>query len=102
MLVLAVCITAVAAGAVIAATVLVSVASVREDARWTLGKTRAGWVERTGRRVVDFHSELTQMPLPKSRVERACGPRGQRWDELPSHRPASKPASAERQPLLHA
>ncbi len=58
----------VVAGAPIGATVLVSVASRREDRDWTLRGTAPGTTEAAARRIVDFHSEGV-WPWPKSRPE---------------------------------
>ncbi len=53
----------------IVAIVLVSVASRREDAEWTLnGSAPPGPARAAARRVVDFHSEELEWPRPKSRI----------------------------------
>jgi len=46
--------------------VLVSVASRREDAAWSLGRPAQGWVQSAARRIVDFHSEEPCWPVPKN------------------------------------
>ena len=50
----------------IAAVVVVSVASHREDAAWSLGEPARGLVQATARRLLDFHSEDPAWPLPKN------------------------------------
>jgi hypothetical protein len=49
-----------------AAIVVVSIASRREDAAWTLGKPAPGTVQSAARRLLDFHTEDPAWPLPKN------------------------------------
>lgn len=53
-------------GAPVGAAVLVSVASRREDRRWSLGGTAPGRLEAVARWIVDFHSEAPRLPRPKN------------------------------------
>jgi hypothetical protein len=50
----------------IAATVVVSIASRREDAAWSLGQPPQGMVQATARRVLDFSTECPALQLPKN------------------------------------
>lgn len=50
----------------IAAVVVVSMASHREDAAWSLGEPAPGMVQAAARRLLDFHSEDPAWPLPKN------------------------------------
>ncbi len=47
-------------------TVLVTLASRSEDSKWSLGGPAVGPVERTARRVLDFHTEFDEWPRPKN------------------------------------
>jgi len=65
----------------IVAIVLVSVASRREDAEWTLnGGTPPGPVRAAARRVLDFKSEEIEWPRPKSRVPILTHQRTPDWE----------------------
>jgi hypothetical protein len=48
--------------------VLVSIASRREDAAFSLGSQPRSQMQLLARRVVDFSSEASSLPLPKSAV----------------------------------
>lgn len=50
----------------IAAVVVVSMASHREDAAWSLGEPAQGVAQTAARRLLDFHSEDPALPLPKN------------------------------------
>lgn len=50
----------------IAATVVVSIASRREDAAWSLGQPPQGLVQAAARRVLDFSTECPELQLPKN------------------------------------
>jgi hypothetical protein len=50
----------------IVATVVVSVASRREDKAWSLPDPAESIVQAAARRIVDFHSEAPGWPLPRS------------------------------------
>lgn len=50
----------------IAAVVVVSMASHREDAAWSLGEPARGVVQAAARRLLDFRSEDPAWPLPKN------------------------------------
>src|SRR5262245_36290959 len=50
----------------IAAVVVVSKASRREDAAWSLGEPAQGVAQAAARRLLDFHSEDPAWPLPKN------------------------------------
>jgi hypothetical protein len=49
-----------------AAIVVVSIASRREDAAWSLGGPARGPVQAAARRLLDFHSEDPAWPVPKN------------------------------------
>jgi hypothetical protein len=49
----------------IVATVVVSVASRREDKSWSLRDPAQGAVQAAARRIVDFHSDAPGWPLPQ-------------------------------------
>jgi len=78
-------ILAVAAGAPILLTVLVSVASRLEDDAWTLGGPPPSPLEAIARRIVSFSSEARELPVPKS-VARAQLRRGGTEAEAPRRR----------------
>jgi hypothetical protein len=65
MLIAMVAITAMAVSAVIAATALVSLASVWEDTRWTLGKPATGRIQTAARRILSYHSDATRRPVAR-------------------------------------
>jgi hypothetical protein len=50
----------------IAATVVVSIASRREDAAWSLGQPPQGLMQAAARRVLDFSTECPDLQLPKN------------------------------------
>jgi hypothetical protein len=80
MAVLLTSLAAVAVSSLIAAGILVTVASKREDKAWSLGKPPRGPVDAIARRILDFHSDDPELPQPKSRVDRhlvQMAPRGQ-------------------------
>ena len=80
----------------VAAVVVVSLASRREDAAWSLGESAQGGVQAAARRLLDFHSDDPALPLPKN-----CRP------ARPAARPAAPvlrsvgPASVQRGPVTH-
>lgn len=53
----------------IVAIVVVSMASRREEAAWSLGEPVQGTVQTAARRLLDFHSEDPSWPRPRN-----CGP----------------------------
>jgi hypothetical protein len=57
----------------IGAAIVVSIASITEDRRRSLGRQARGPVERAARRLVDFHTETADWPLPKSYGQPAGG-----------------------------
>jgi hypothetical protein len=86
-------ITAVAVGALVIAVVLVSVASRREDAAWSLSQPASGPVHSAARRLLGFHSEDFGWTRPKSRCTARAGEStpdgreqclGDPWHPLPS------------------
>lgn len=50
----------------IVAIVVVSLASRREEAEWSLGEPAQGRVQAAARRLLDFHSDDPAWPLPKN------------------------------------
>ena len=94
-------IAALTAGSPIIATVIVSVASRREDSEWTLGEPDVGPIRTFARRIVDFRTDDTDdaddvvWPRPRS----YAGARIQRKATTPSREPEpgedSEPAEAE-------
>lgn len=50
----------------IAATVVVSIASRREESALSLGEPAPGLIQAVARRVLDFSTECPSLPLPKS------------------------------------
>lgn len=65
-MIIALFIIAALASVPIAATVVVSIASRREDAAWSLGGPAPGMVQAAARRLLDFHTEDPAWPVPKS------------------------------------
>src|SRR5215469_14188224 len=65
-MIIALFIIAALASVPIAATVVVSIASRREDAAWSLGGPAPGAVQAAARRLLDFHTEDPAWPVPKS------------------------------------
>lgn len=57
----------------IVATVVVSVASRREDKAWSLHDPAQGVVQTAARRIVDFHSEVPGWPLPRNYAQVRSG-----------------------------
>ncbi len=57
---------AVVVSAPMAAALLVSVASRREDAAWSLGKPPRSWLEAAARRVVAFDADSIDWPRSKA------------------------------------
>jgi hypothetical protein len=51
----------------IAAVVLVSIASRREDSAWSLAEAPRGAGQAAARRILDFHTEKTSLPVSKER-----------------------------------
>jgi hypothetical protein len=88
MLIAMVAITAMAVSAVIAATALVSLASMREDARWTLGEPATGRIQRAARRILSYHSDATRRPVPRGRARTRARPRGPGREGIPDSAPA--------------
>jgi hypothetical protein len=74
----------------IVATVIVSVASRREDKAWSLRDPAHGVVQDAARRIVDFHSESRGWPLSSSygQVRRSYG---QVRSSAPAPRSVSQP-----------
>ena len=50
------------------AAAIVSVASKREDAAWSLGLPAGNPVDAAARRIVDFHTELSRVPATKEQA----------------------------------
>lgn len=73
--------------------VLVSIASLSEEAAQSLGRQAPGTLQRMARRLLGYRSEAKPAPRPASRVERGPAPR-------PGYRrsPARQPLPA-RQPM---
>ena len=65
MVVLLILIGAVAFGVPVFATLLVSVASRREDSVWTLGGPPPSLVQAAARRIVAFHGQDIEWPQPQ-------------------------------------
>ena len=59
-------IAAAVVGLPIVATVVVSIASRREDAAWSLGQPPQGMVQAAARRVLDFSTECPSLQLSKT------------------------------------
>lgn len=73
MLIVLLIITAAAAGAPIAACVLVSLASTREDSAGTLSEPAAGPLDSWARRILEFHTDAPNC-FPHSRGRRLSHP----------------------------
>ena len=56
-------------GLPVAAAALVSLASRREEARWSLGRPAQDLLQTAARRVIGFHSDLLTWQKPKSRAQ---------------------------------
>lgn len=65
-MIIAAFIIAAVASVPFAAIVVVSIASRREDAAWSLGQPPRGMVQAAARRVLDFSTECSALQLPKS------------------------------------
>lgn len=70
----------------LAAVVVVSIASHREDAAWSLDKPAPGLIQAVARRLLDFHTEDPAWPVPKNA--------GQARPAAPAPRPAAKPVAS--------
>jgi hypothetical protein len=81
-------IAAAVVSAPIGAAILVSIASRREDTRWSLDRPAQGPISATARRIVDFHSELAEWPRPRGMARPAR-------DLQPSHSSAGEPPAGE-------
>lgn len=88
MLIAMAAITAIAVSAVIAATALISLASVREDARWTLGEPATSRIEKAARRILRYHSDTTRHPVPHGHAPAWTCPHGPRREAIPGAAPA--------------
>jgi hypothetical protein len=62
-------IAAMAVSVPLIAALLVSVASRREDANWTLGAPPASWLEAAARRIVAFNADSVEWPRSKARQQ---------------------------------
>jgi hypothetical protein len=78
-------IAALTASAPIAAAVLVSIASRREDHEWTLGEPNVSPTLMIARRILDYHTDNHRCPRPRSRATA----------RTPSREPATQPNPGE-------
>lgn len=69
MFILILCIAAMAVGAPIVAALTVTVASRREDAKWSLGNPARGPLEAIARRIVAFTADPMDWPRSRARAE---------------------------------
>jgi hypothetical protein len=63
------CIAALAVSSPIFAAFIVSVASRREDARWSLGRPTSHALDRVARRIVAFDADSIDWPRSKAHVQ---------------------------------
>jgi hypothetical protein len=83
MMIIALFVIAVVVSMPIAAVVVVSMASRREESAWSLGGPARGQVQAAARRILDFRSDDPALPLPKN-----CN---QVRPAAPALRPAGQP-----------
>ncbi len=69
MLIVVLCIAALAVGSPIIAALIVSVASVHEDANWSLGRPPSNALDRIARRIVAFDADSIDWPRSKAHVQ---------------------------------
>ena len=69
MFILILCIAAMVVGAPIAAALIVTVASRREDANWSLGRPARGPLEAVARRIVAFDADSIDWPRSKAQMQ---------------------------------
>jgi hypothetical protein len=69
MIIVIFCIATMAVGAPLVAVLVVSVASRREDAYWTLGKPARSALEAAARRIVAFDADSIEWPRSKAHVQ---------------------------------
>jgi hypothetical protein len=63
------CIAALAVGSPIVAAFIVSVASIHEDANWSVGRPASNSLDRLARRIVAFDADSIDWPRSKAHVQ---------------------------------
>jgi hypothetical protein len=63
------CIAALAVSSPIFAAFIVSIASIREDARWSLGRPPSNLLDGIARRIVGFDADSIDWPRSKARAQ---------------------------------
>ncbi len=69
MFIVILCIAALAVSSPIFAAFIVSIASMREDARWSLGRPPSNLLDGIARRIVGFDADSIDWPRSKARVQ---------------------------------
>ncbi len=69
MFIVVLCIAALAVGSPIFAAFIVSVASIHEDANWSLGRPPSNTLDRIARRIVAFDADSIDWPRSKAQVQ---------------------------------
>jgi hypothetical protein len=83
---------AILCSAPIAAALVVSVASRREEANWSLGGPAQSLLEATARRIVGFHADSVDWPVSRARWLAQAQQRASLPEQIEAPTGAGKPA----------